>query len=333
MRFALTPEQEDLRDVVRDLMERGCPPAVVRGGPDSAQAAVLERELTEIGASGILLPETDGGLGLDENYLVPVLTETGRAAAPLPVVETVAVAPTVLAAAGLRDRVGARAAADPTGRGDVRFAAGARLLLRGGWAGEGTIDVIELAHAELTPVVAMDPAAGLRRITGGRRIAVVDDPVVVERAWHRGVLGTAAQLIGLARRMLDMTVEYVGTRRQFGVPVGSFQAVKHHLATALMQVEFAEPAVARAGFSLATDDPDRDRDVAVAKALASEAATAVARTAIQCHGAIAYTTEYDLHLYAKRAWALAAEWGSAAWHRARTAAHLGLPMRGTVPAH
>src|SRR5690606_9739705 len=140
---------------------------------------------------------------------------------------------------------------------------------------------------------------GLRRVAGGRVLAVVDDPAVVERAWHRGALGTAAQLVGLARRMLETTVEYVKNRQQFGVPVGSFQAVKHHLANALLQVEFAEPAVARAGFSLATDDPDRDRDVALAKALASEAATTVARIAIQCHGAIAYTTEYDLHLFAK----------------------------------
>mgnify|MGYP001474651806 CR=1 FL=1 len=262
-----------------------------------------------------------------------MLTQTGRAAAPLPLVETVGVAPAVLAAAGLSDQVGVRVAADPAGRGEVRFAAGARLLLRGGWAGAGCIQVVDLAGAELAPVAAMDPAAGLRRITGGERVAVVDDPVVVERAWHRGVLGTAAQLIGLARRMLSMTVEYVSSRRQFGVPVGSFQAVKHHLATALLQVEFAEPAVARAGFSLATDDPHRDRDVALAKALASEAAAAVARTALQCHGAIGYTTEYDLHLFAKRAWALAAEWGSAAWHRARLAEHLGLPLRGTTPAH
>lgn len=333
MRFALTPEQQDLRDVVRDLMERGCPPAVVRSGPESGQAATLERELAEIGAGGLLLPEADGGLGLDENYLVPVLTETGRAAAPLPVVETIGVAPAVLAAAGLADRVGTRAAADPAGRGEVRFAARAGLLLRGGWAGSGPIEVVDLAEADLAPVAAMDPAAGLRRVTGGKRIALVDDPAVVERAWHRGVLGTAAQLIGLARRMLAMTVEHVTSRKQFGVPVGSFQAIKHHLATALLQVEFAEPAVARAGFSLASGDPHRDRDVALAKALASEAATAVARTAIQCHGAIAYTTEYDLHLYAKRAWALAAEWGSAAWHRARIAEHLGLPMRGTAPAH
>src|SRR5690606_35114337 len=106
--------------VVRDLMERGCPPAVVRSGPESGQAATLERELAEIGAGGLLLPEADGGLGLDENYLVPVLTETGRAAAPLPVVETIGVAPAVLAAAGLADRVGTRAAADPAGRGEVR---------------------------------------------------------------------------------------------------------------------------------------------------------------------------------------------------------------------
>jgi alkylation response protein AidB-like acyl-CoA dehydrogenase len=133
--------------------------------------------------------------------------------------------------------------------------------------------------------------------------------------------------------MLEMTVEYVGSRTQFGVPVGSFQAVKHHLASALLQVEFAAPAVARAGFSLAAGEPDRARDVSVAKALASDAAQAVARTAVQCHGAIGYTTEYDLHLYAKRGWALAADWGSAAWHRARVAEHLGLTRTGTWPAH
>lgn len=126
-----------------------------------------------------------------------------------------------------------------------------------------------------------------------------------------------------------MTVEYVGQRRQFGAPVGSFQAVKHQLADALLRIEFAAPAVAQAGFSLASRDPDRVRDVSMAKALASDAAREVARATIQCHGAIAYTTEYDLHLYVKRAWALAADWGSAAWHRAVVARDLGLPLTGT----
>jgi len=209
----------------------------------------------------------------------------------------------------------------------------ATLLLTGGWGGSGPITVVSLSDAHREPVAAVDPAAHLCRVGAPTVLGVVDDPRVVELAWQRGVLGAAAQLIGLSRRMLEMTVEYVGSRTQFGVPVGSFQAVKHHLADALLQVEFAAPAVARAGFSLATDSPERDRDVSLAKALASEAARRVARTAIQCHGAIGYTTEYDLHLYAKRAWALAADWGSAAWHRARIARHLGLAHTGTLPVH
>jgi alkylation response protein AidB-like acyl-CoA dehydrogenase len=326
MRFALTAEQQDLRDVVHELMERLCPPSVVRAAPDAPELDALHRGLVDLGASGLLLGEDAGGLGLDENFLVPLLVETGWAAAPLPVVETLAVAPTVLEAAGvLSGKV--TCAADPAGSGLVRFGSRASLLLQGGFGGAGAIRVIDLATARREPVPAVDPAADLQRIDGGIERAVVNDPVVVETAWLRGVLAAAAQLVGLSRRMLTMTVAHVGSRTQFGVPIGSFQAVKHHLASALLQLEFAEPVVARAGASMAAGDRDRSRDVATAKALASDAASTVARTAIQCHGAIAYTTEYDLHLYAKRAWALAADWGSAAWHRAAVARDLGLTAR------
>lgn len=336
MRFALTAEQQDLRAVTHELVERLCPPAVVRSAPHGPAIDALNHGLVELGAPGLLLSEHAGGLGLDENFLVPLLTETGWAAVPLPVLETVGFVPGLLEHAGRADLPltrGMICAADPTGTGPVRFADRATLLARGGWGGDGPVTIVGLSEARREPVPAVDPAAGLCRVHGGRVLGVVDDPVVVERAWHRGVLGAAAQLIGLSRRMLGMTVEYVGSRTQFGVPVGSFQAVKHHLASALVQVEFAAPAVARAGFSLSTGDPDRARDVSMAKALASEAARLVARTAIQCHGAIGYTTEYDLHLYAKRAWALAADWGSAAWHRARIAEHLGLTPTGPRPVH
>jgi alkylation response protein AidB-like acyl-CoA dehydrogenase len=325
MRFALTAEQQDLRDVVHELVERLCPPSVVRAAPDAPEIDALHRGLVELGAPGLLVGEDAGGLGLDENVLAPVLAETGWAAVPLPVVETLAFAPAVLEAAGVPSEK-LTCAADPAGSGLVRFGSRASLLLQGGFGGAGAIRVIDLATARREPVAAVDPAADLRRIDGGAERAVVDDPAVVGTAWLRGVLGAAAQLVGLSRRMLDMTVEHVRTRTQFGVPVGSFQAVKHHLASALLQLEFAAPVVARAGASLATGDPARARDVATAKALASDAALAVARTAIQCHGAIAYTTEYDLHLYAKRAWALAADWGSAAWHRALVARDLGLTI-------
>ena len=124
--------------------------------------------------------------------------------------------------------------------------------------------------------------------------------------------------------MLDITRAYVTTRRQFGVPVGSFQAVKHHLANAKLALEFAAPAVLAAGVALATSTDTRRRDVSMAAILASEAAQATAKAAIQCHGAIGYTVEYDLHLYLKRTWALARSWGDAAWHRDRVALSLGV---------
>jgi alkylation response protein AidB-like acyl-CoA dehydrogenase len=142
-------------------------------------------------------------------------------------------------------------------------------------------------------------------------------------ARDRGALGTAAFLCGLAQRMLDMTVTHVTEREQFGVPIGSFQAVKHHLADALMQLHFARPAVHRAAWSIAEGEPTRSRDVSMAKAMASDAAALVGRKALQCHGAIGYTVEYDLHLYLKRTWALTSSWGTAAWHRARVADAIG----------
>lgn len=143
-------------------------------------------------------------------------------------------------------------------------------------------------------------------------------------AFDRGALGTAAQLVGLGRRMLDLAVAYAGERHQFGAPIGSFQAVKHQLADAALRLRFAAPAVYGAAWSLATDGPTAGRDVSTAKALASDAARQAGRTALQVHGAIGYTVEADLHLFQKRAEALARTWGDAAWHRRRVAEALGL---------
>ena len=129
-------------------------------------------------------------------------------------------------------------------------------------------------------------------------------------------LAAAAQLLGLGHRMLVLTVDYVKERKQFGVPVGSFQAVKHQLADSLKELAFARPAVWRAA---ATLEP---RDVSMAKAMASDAASFVARRALQCHGAIGYTVEYELHRYLKQTWVLARAFGDAAWHRDRIAKEL-----------
>ena len=114
-----------------------------------------------------------------------------------------------------------------------------------------------------------------------------------------------------------MAAEYAKERRQFGQPIGSFQAVKHLLAGAQVRLEFARPVVYAAAWALDEAEPTWWRAASAAKASASDAATEAARVSLQVHGAIGYTWECDLHLFLKRAWALAEAWGSAADHRAR----------------
>jgi alkylation response protein AidB-like acyl-CoA dehydrogenase len=178
-------------------------------------------------------------------------------------------------------------------------------------------------HLATRAGATLEPRAS---VDGARRLFWVDVELGAETtaaggteelalAQSRGSLGTAAQLLGLADRMLELTVDYVKERKQFGVPVGSFQAVKHHLANARLQLEFARPLVYRAAASVAALDPDLHTHVSMAKVYANEAATLTARVALQCHGAIGYTTEYDLHLFLKRTWALTRAWGDTVGHR------------------
>ncbi len=176
-----------------------------------------------------------------------------------------------------------------------------------------SIDTVEEARRRLEEFGAFDPA--LLAITFeevGYAGADVDIPFDSEDA----MLAASAQLVGLGQRMLDMTVDYVRERHQFGQPVGAFQAVKHHLANALKELAFARPAVRRAA---ATRAP---RDISMAKAMASDAASFTGRQGLQCHGAIGYTVEYDLHRFLKQTWVLARAHGDAAWHRARIAKEL-----------
>jgi alkylation response protein AidB-like acyl-CoA dehydrogenase len=168
-----------------------------------------------------------------------------------------------------------------------------------------------------------------RSVDGARRLfhiearpgsgRLVGGPDAAALAADRGALATAAQLVGLADRMVETTVEYVRARHQFGVPVGSFQAVKHHLADARLGLEFARPLVYRAAASVASHDADRTTHVSMAKVSANDAAQRSARAALQCHGAIGYTTEHDLHLFMKRSWALSRAWGDTTWHLRRVA--------------
>jgi alkylation response protein AidB-like acyl-CoA dehydrogenase len=259
--------------------------------------------------------------------LVPLFVELGRAAVPLPVAETVAVLVPLLAAQGAPDLAALVAGdlvgtADLDGCGIVPWAGCSdRALIRTG----GELRLVDLTGLSAEAVGTVDGSRAAARVPESAGSVVSGDPAELERAWLRGALAAAAQLIGLAQRQLDLAVAHVRDRRQFGVPVGSQQAVKHLLADVLLDLRFCVPVVQRAAVSLAGGAPEARAHVAAAKAMTSDMARRTARATIQAHGAIGYTVEYDLHLYVKRSWALAATWGSAAHHRAVVAESLGLP--------
>ena len=316
MRFSLTDDQVAFRDAAAALLAKGCPPAAVRAAWD-APAGELDRDvwdgLDAMGVLGVLVPEADGGLGLDETYLVPILEEAGRVALPHPVVETAMVAAPLLGA-------GSGMVSTDLGGPLIPCAADADALLL--LEGDRLVRSNRSAIAEHPPRTVDGARRAARAASDATGDLVTDDPVAIALALDRGALGTAAVLIGLGQAMLDLTVGYVTERHQFGKPVGSFQAVKHHLADAALQLELTRPAVWRAAWSVAHDAPTRARDVSMAKAMASDAAELVGRKALQCHGAIGYTVEADLHLYLKRTWALARSWGDAAHHTDRVSAAL-----------
>jgi alkylation response protein AidB-like acyl-CoA dehydrogenase len=322
MRFGLTDDQVAFRDAVRDLLAKECTPAVVRAAWE-APPGQLDRgvwnSLDAMGVLTMLVPEEHDGLGLDETWLVPILEEAGRVALPHPLVETAMVAAPLSVGSGAIGMV-----SSTLGGPHVPCAADADGVLL---QLDRALGIVPPGRLSLTPVDTVD--AGRRAASvalpseGSFHHVVSDDGASLELALDRGALGTASFLVGLGQAMLDMTVGYVKERQQFGVPVGSFQAVKHHLADAALALEFARPAVARAAWSTAHAAPTRGRDVSMAKAMASDAAELVGRKALQCHGAIGYTVEADLHLFLKRTWALARTWGDSAQHTDRVAAALG----------
>ena len=153
------------------------------------------------------------------------------------------------------------------------------------------------------------------------------------RALNRGAVLSAAQCLGLTERMVELAVEYAKTRSQFGQPIGSYQAIKHHLASVQVKLDFARPVVYAAATRLSTPGVRADTVASHAKLAASDAAELAARTAIQIHGAMGYSWEVDLHFYMKRAWGLAGAWGDRMFHARRVQAALFAGQVATGPEY
>jgi Acyl-CoA dehydrogenase, C-terminal domain len=311
MRSAFDADQREAAGALRVLLEREC----------SHEVAALPFDLglwSRLAEMGVLGVRVEG----DEVDLALLLEQCGRFLTPGPVLATAAVGIPALADAGEKERAqraaeGKEVIALGFAGEAVAFADVADLLVL---EAEGTLHAVPRDDVRLEPVAGFSSARPVFRVHWEPDVSTVID-ASVELARERAAFAAAAEMIGGSARLIELAAGYAKERRQFGVPIGSFQAVKHLLATALVRLEFARPAVYRAAHALAHDEPGRGVAVSVAKSLASDAATLAARNALQVHGAIGYTEEHHLHLWLKAAWALSLAYGDATWHRERVAAH------------
>ncbi len=309
------------------------------------------KQLASMGVVGLTVPESEGGLGLGAVDLVGLLEEAGRAALPEPLAESTAVVVPLLA-----DIASQQARAEPGDGGsdsDNDSATSAalhwmRLIAAGDaiatvvpdegapsvWAdgadvlvlvASDAISVVRADEVEATPIRSIDPTRRLGTVRAhdgaGSLLSVgASSRDHVARMRRRGAFASAAVLLGAADRLISFACEHALERNQFGRPIGSFQAVKHHLANAYASLNMARPVVYRAAWSLDADFETgvdtSGRDCSLAKAAASDAALQAGRVALQIHGAMGYTWEHDLHMWMKRVWVTAASWGDSATHLA-----------------
>lgn len=316
MHFAFTPEQQELRQAVRQTLREECTPAVLRAAWSEPQEQLWSL-LAELGVLGINAPESIGGMGMRAADWVLLLEETGRVALPGPLIETIAVVPFLVEAGeqALAERVisGEALVTIAPEKGYALDADRAEVVLQ---IRDGQVRA--LRQPALIPQASMDGARRLFAVQGDGPTLEGDLGALRDRA----ALAASAQLLGLGQQVLDSAVAYAKERKQFGKAIGSFQAVQHHLVDALLKLSFASPMVYRAAWSLSEEDPDGSIHVSMAKLYASEAAYLASRKSLQVHGAIGYTEELDLHLWMKRIWALAQAWGSPAEHRDHAAASI-----------
>ncbi len=272
MRFAFTPEQDELRRQARSLL----------AGPEPSW-----QELAELGWLGVSVPEEHGGAGLGFVEEAVLLEELGRSLYSGPYFATVGLALPVLP-----PEQQARVAA-----GEVRWSAALD-----GWL-VPNLDAVErvatedgAAPAEGELVESVDESRPLGRLAPGPR-----EPLPGKLDCARAYAALAAEAVGVAQKALDLSVDYAKTRQQFGRPIGVYQAVSHRIADMYVETELARSLAYWAAWCVAEGDQQAPVAAAAAKSYASEAAVAACERAIQVHGGIGFTWEHELHRYYKRA--------------------------------
>jgi alkylation response protein AidB-like acyl-CoA dehydrogenase len=351
MRWELSAEQTDFRAVLAEWLGETCASETLRGWLDSGDHAGFDERYVADGWFGVGSAEDLGGEGGGLVELALAAEEQGRVAAPASswlgsmvalgvLAELPEMAKAVLAG-GATTVLAVPAGTVPTGGSRD----GERGVVERGSALVGTVSTVlaaARAHRLVVPVPGVDgpvlhvvdveqPGVRIRRraLTDRSRtvadvefaaaqssvVPVADASAALEAASLRAAVLVAADSLGVMEHMLEATVEYVQQRRQFGVPIGSFQAVKHAAAEMLVKVEAARSIVYLAAASVESGHPDAALHAAAAKAQACSAGAAAADSALTLHGAIGYTWEHDLQIFYKRAKLDAELFGSpSAWN-------------------
>lgn len=339
MDLSLTEEQSALQDSVRSLIEDRFSCAEVRAcETDPARAKAIYRDLGALGLGAILVSEDKGGLGLGLTDMAVAQAELGRGAVPMLFAESTVFCASLLDASGAEPvqevldgivageclvacafepgtkgtEVSFSDAGDGVLSGQCSFVTEAafadKLLVKARDAeGDTVLCLVDRAAAGLVltdlPNLA-EQAMSLVRFDQVPVQAVIGQGADADHAWTRALARTrvaiAAQAVGGAERVFEITCEYARTRQQFGRPIGGFQAIAHMLAEAATHIEGARILVYRA--AAAADEGDPFTTWAdLAKLKACQAYRDVSATAIQVHGGIGFTLEADPQLFFRRA--------------------------------
>jgi alkylation response protein AidB-like acyl-CoA dehydrogenase len=353
MEFGLSESQRLLKDNARKFFAGECPMEEVRRlmETDTAYDEALWAKMVEQGYTGIIFPEEFGGVGLGKVELILLMEEAGRALLPGPFFSTVALAGAALDAMATPQQKERYLAPICTGEArstvamledtanwnvaDVRMASangeltGEKLFVPDASVANFLIvvarDGVFVVDAKargiaIEPMEGMDPTRKLYSVRFNHTPAEkLGDAPGLAQALDIAATALVAEMVGGMQRTLDITVEYAKMRKQFGKPIGMFQAVQHQCADMYVETESARSAAYYAAWALEEDTPDAAVAVSIAKMYASDAGRTVGNRGIQVHGGMGFTWENDLHLYYRRAKASETALGDSTCHRERIA--------------
>ncbi len=348
MDFTFTDDQLAFREAISRFLMTEAAPEMLREiwETDVGRSPDLRNKIAAQGLTALSVPEDLGGLGMDDVAWALMTQELGYYAIPDSLADTAYVAAGLLSAlhAGhpARERLLPRIA-----DGSLRLAIGhpVNLLVSDAQLAEvlillegDQVHAVSRAEVDVEANPSIDASRRLGRVSWTPSAATClasgeEGRALGAQLLDRGALSVAGQLLGLAQRMLDLSVDYVAQRKQFGKPIGSFQAVKHHLADVAKQIEMAKPVLYRAAHGLAHGEAAAGLWVSQARLACCEASWLAARKGIQVHGAMGYTWEVDLQMFMKRAWSLDASWGDRGFHKSRVAEYLFGDQARLGPGH